>query len=150
MYQGRSSHTIDPKGRLIVPVKLRRELGGLFYITVGMDKCLDIYPKEEWDALSAKARELPTTEPAVRKFIRKIFGNAVECEPDGQWRVAIPANLREYAGIEKELFIIGVNSKLEIWSKGSWEQMQEDEGDELDPDLMKKITAFIVDQKRED
>ncbi|MDR1208881.1 MAG: division/cell wall cluster transcriptional repressor MraZ [Clostridiales bacterium] len=117
MFLGRTQHSIDTKGRWIVPSKLRADLGGLFYVTFGFDGCLYVYPRAEWEKMAEKTQAIPTSDKEGRKFLRSFFGEAMEAAPDGQWRILISERLREYAKIDKEVYLIGVGSKLELWSK---------------------------------
>lgn len=121
MFMGEYHHTIDDKGRLIIPSKIRYELGENFIITRGLDNCLFIYPKTEWERIIAKYKELPNTKNA-RDFMRFFLSGATVCELDKQGRVNISDPLIKYAGLEKDCVIIGVNDRLEIWSKDRWEQ----------------------------
>lgn len=117
MFMGEYNHTIDAKGRLIVPSKFREQLGSEFVATKGLDGCLFVYPNEEWQRIEASFREKPLTSKDARKFMRFFFAGAASCEVDKQGRILIPANLREYAGIEKDVVSVGVLSRVEIWSK---------------------------------
>ena len=116
MFIGEYQHTIDPKGRVILPAKFREELGEKFVVTKGLDNCLFVYPNEEWKNLEQKLRTLPLTSKEARAFIRFFFAGAAECEVDKQGRILIPSNLREHAKLDKELVIIGVSTRVEIQS----------------------------------
>ena len=120
MFMGEYNHTVDAKGRLIVPSKFREQLGDEFVITKGLDNCLFVYDNSEWAALEEKLRALPITNTAGRKFSRFLLGSAATCEVDKQGRVLLPAVLREHAGIEKEAVLAGVLNRVEIWSKERW------------------------------
>ena len=120
MFIGEYQHTIDNKGRIIMPSKFREALGSTFIMTKGLDNCLFVYPQEEWQILENKLRALPLTNRDARAFVRFFFAGASECILDKQGRVLIPANLREHAKLEKEAVIIGVASRIEIWSKEEW------------------------------
>ena len=130
MFMGEYNHTIDAKGRLIVPSKFREQLGHEFVVTKGLDGCLFVYSNEEWKHIEEKFREIPLTTKDARKFSRFFFAGAASCEVDKQGRILLPANLREYAGIEKEVVSVGVLSRVEIWSKDRWQ----DNGDYDDMD----------------
>jgi len=117
---GEYLHTIDTKGRLIIPAKFREALGEQFIVTRGLDNCLFAYPLAEWNALEQKLRELPSNQPAARAFVRFFFSGATECELDKQGRILLPANLREYAKLEKNLVLVGVASRVEIWDEALW------------------------------
>ncbi len=120
MFMGEYLHIIDTKGRVIMPAKFREALGVRFIATKGLDHCLFIYPMTEWTALEQKLRTLPFTQPDVRAFVRFFFSGANECEADKQGRILLPANLREYAQLEKEIVLVGVSSRVEIWSQALW------------------------------
>jgi MraZ protein len=122
MLMGEYNHTLDNKGRVIVPARLREELGDNFIITRGLDNCLFLYPMEEWLALENKLKGLPFTKAEARAFTRMFFSGASELEIDKQGRVLIPPVLREHAGLKKELIFLGVSSRAEIWSKENWEE----------------------------
>ncbi|GAB7387670.1 division/cell wall cluster transcriptional repressor MraZ [Bacillaceae bacterium] len=122
MFMGEYQHAIDAKGRLTIPAKFREELGSVFVITRGLDNCLFVYPKGEWAQLEQKLKSLPFTRSDARAFTRFFFSGAVECELDKQGRVNIPKHLCEYASLEKDCVVIGVSNRVEIWSKGKWEE----------------------------
>ena len=114
---GQYAHSIDAKGRLFIPAALRRELGQTFHVTVGQDHCLSVYSDESWAAFMAKLKELSYNE--VKK-LRALFAYAADCEPDSQGRILIPAKLREYAGLTKEVVVVGSFDRAEIWSAERW------------------------------
>lgn len=122
MFMGEYLHTIDAKGRLIIPAKFRGALGERFIATKGLDHCLFVYPDQEWRDLEEKLRALPFTQPDVRAFVRFFFSGATECEVDNQGRILLPANLREYAQIVKDVVLVGVSTRVEIWSQELWAQ----------------------------
>lgn len=122
MLMGQYEHTIDAKGRVIIPAKFRGELGDRFVLTKGLDNCLFVYSLEEWKNIEAKLKTLPLTKKDARAFTRFFLAGAVECEIDKQGRILIPANLREHAKIEKDVIFIGVSTRVEIWSKEVWEE----------------------------
>jgi len=122
MFTGEYHHTLDGKGRVIIPSRLREGLGDRFVITRGLDHCLFVYPNSEWVRLEQKLKELPFTKKDSRAFMRLFFSGAMEVEADKQGRVLIPQNLREYAGIEKDVMFIGVSNRVELWSKEAWEE----------------------------
>lgn len=121
MFMGEFQHTIDPKGRLIVPHKFREALGEKFIATKGLDNCLFVYSQEEWHQLEEKLKTLPFTRPDVRAFVRLFFSGATECELDKQGRILLPANLREHAKLEKDVVVLGVATRVEIWALNQWE-----------------------------
>lgn len=122
MFIGEYHHSLDSKNRMIVPSKLREGLNGKFIITKGLDGCLYAYPIEEWEILEKKMKSLPLTNKDSRAFVRFFFSGACEVELDKQGRGLIPQNLKEYAGIEKEIVSIGVLSRVEIWSREKWQE----------------------------
>ena len=121
MFIGEYQHTIDSKGRVILPAKFREELGEKFVVTKGLDHCLFVYPNEEWSNLEKKLRTLPLTSKDARAFIRFFFAGAAECGVDKQGRILIPANLRQHAGLNRDLAIIGVSTRVEIWDRDAWD-----------------------------
>ena len=121
MFMGEYHHSIDAKGRLIIPSKVRDGLGENFIVTRGLDGCLFLYPKLEWDKKIEKFKELPDTKDK-RQFMRIFLSGATICEYDKQGRINIPNPLIEFAKLEKDCIIIGVDEKLEIWSKERWEE----------------------------
>lgn len=118
---GQYAHNIDAKGRLFIPAKLREELGNTFHVTVGQDRCLSVYSDESWNRFMDRLRELTYSE--VKK-LRPVFANAADCEPDGQGRILIPAGLRQYADLEKEVVVIGSFDRVEIWNAARWAEME--------------------------
>jgi MraZ protein len=127
MFIGEHQHSIDNKGRLIIPSKFREDLGDEFIMTKGLDNCLFVYPKEEWKIVEEKLKSLPLTNRDARAFIRFFFSGATECVLDKQGRVLIPANLREHSRLEKDAVIIGVSTRIEIWSKEEWDSYNSDD-----------------------
>jgi MraZ protein len=119
---GEYSHTVDNKGRLIFPAKFRDDLGEKFIATKGLDNCLFVYTPDEWAILENKLKQLPMAKPEARAFVRFFFSGAAELEADKQGRVLLPNNLREYAKLDKDVIIIGVSSRIEIWSKEAWDE----------------------------
>ena len=120
MFIGEYHHSVDEKGRLIIPSKLRDDLGEHFILTRGLDGCLFIYPNNEWNNVINKYKELPNIKEA-RNFMRFFLSGATNSELDKQGRINIPSPLINYANLNKECIIIGVNDRLEIWSKENWE-----------------------------
>lgn len=137
---GEFEHTLDDKGRLTIPSKFREELGERFVITRGLDQCLFVYPMEEWSVLTGKLKALPFTKADARAFTRLFFSGATECTLDKQGRVNIPAALRKHGQIEKECVVIGVSSRIEIWSQPLWERYTSASGD-----YFNEIAERIVD-----
>lgn len=126
MFMGEYQHSIDTKGRIIVPAKFRESLGESFVVTRGLDKCLFAYPMNEWKVLEEKLKKLPLTKKDARAFTRFFFSGAIECEVDKQGRINIPQNLRNYAVLEKECVVIGVSNRIEFWSSENWDDYFED------------------------
>lgn len=122
MLMGEYRHSIDEKNRLVVPSKFREEIGNEFIITRGLDKCLFIYSKIEWERIVNKLKTLPFTKKDARNFTRFFLSGACICELDKSGRVCITSPLIEYAGIAKDCVIIGANDRIEIWAKEAWEQ----------------------------
>ena len=120
MFMGEYHHSIDVKGRIIIPSKLRDDLGENFIVTRGLDGCLFLYPKEQWNNIINKYKELPDTKDK-RQFLRIFLSGATTCEYDKQGRINIPKPLVNYADLRKDCIIIGVDEKLEVWSKERWE-----------------------------
>ncbi|CCY71342.1 protein MraZ [Clostridium sp. CAG:921] len=118
MLLGEYNHNLDAKGRVSVPSKFRDDLGSVFIITKGLDNCLYAYSKDEWKIFEEKLKNLPSS---ARNFVRFFFAGATEVEVDKLGRVNIPQNLREYASLSKEVCIIGVSTRVEIWDKQKWE-----------------------------
>lgn len=114
---GTYEHSIDAKGRLFIPAKLREELGVTFYLAMGVDACLAIYPQSTWDRFTEKFASLPISQS---KAMRPLFANAAKCEPDGQGRILIPAKLRQYAALEREVVINGASKCVELWNPERW------------------------------
>lgn len=129
-------HNIDAKGRLNFPTKLRELLGVSFYVTKSIDSpCLTVYSQEEWDKLSARVAAIPASKSG--KIQRWLFSGAYEATPDKQGRILIPQDLRAFAGLEKDLVVIGANDKAEIWDKARWDEMNSEmDMDELLSDMM--------------
>lgn len=120
MLMGEFKHNIDGKGRLIMPAKLRDDLGENFVITRGLDGCIFGYPLENWELLQGKLKQLPMAKKDARAFTRFFYSAAAEVEIDKQGRINIPQTLIEYAGIEKECRVIGVSDRIEIWNEANW------------------------------
>ncbi|MGD9156651.1 MAG: division/cell wall cluster transcriptional repressor MraZ [Bacillota bacterium] len=121
MFMGEFQHSLDDKGRLIVPAKFREDLGEQFIVTRGLDNCLFVYPRAQWQVLEEKIKELPTSHADTRAFVRLFFSGAVEVKIDKQGRIMIPQHLRQHARIEHDVYVIGVSTKVEIWAREAWE-----------------------------
>lgn len=132
MFLGEFSHNIDDKGRMSIPSKFRDDLGEVFYVTKGFDKCLFVFPEEEWKVFQEKLKNLPLSSRDARSLVRFFYAGAMECSLDKQGRINLGSKLREHAGIEKEVSVIGVDSRIEIWSRQSWESYSEPENIDYD------------------
>ncbi|MBO5412832.1 MAG: division/cell wall cluster transcriptional repressor MraZ [Clostridia bacterium] len=132
MLIGEYEHSIDTKGRLIMPSKLKEDIGEKFVVTKGLDGCLFVYSQTEWKTFEDKLRAFPLTNKDARALVRFFLAGAMECEIDKQGRFLIPGNLREFAGLEKEVVVIGVLDKIEIWSKDKWLKYSEEENSSVD------------------
>lgn len=139
MFIGEYHHNLDDKGRLTIPSKLRYELKEDFILTRGLDKCLFIYPKDEWENVIEKYKELPNTRDA-RNYKRFLLSGATTCDVDKQGRINIPTPLSTYANLSKECVIIGVGERLEVWDKESWDNFVNDNEDNFS-DLADKLFA---------
>ena len=126
MLIGEYEHTIDVKGRLSLPAKLRRDMGEVFIVTKGLDGCLFAFSQEEWKNFESKLKSLPLSDKNARNFVRFFLAGATECELDKQGRFLIPNNLTQAATLDKEAIIIGVGTRLEIWDKQKWVSKDEE------------------------
>lgn len=138
MFMGEYDHSIDSKGRIIVPAKFRESLGEEFVVTKGLDGCLFVYPINEWENFVSELRNLPGNKEA-RQLQRYFMAGAASLEVDKQGRILIPAKLREAAGLEKDVVFVGVLSKIEIWSKDRWQD--NDTFDNMD-DIAEHMSSF--------
>lgn len=141
MLMGEFHHSIDTKGRLIVPAKFREALNPSFVLTRGMDGCLFGYPQAEWQKLQEKLTALPLTKKSARTFSRMLLSGAAECELDKQGRINLPNNLIEHAALDKECVLIGVSNRIEIWSAARWQQYADDAEDDFD-ELSENLIDF--------
>ncbi len=121
-FKGEYSHSIDAKGRLIIPVKFRELLGEQFVVTKGFDGCLFVFAQDGWDEFEAKLQALPMDKPEARALGRFFLSGAIDAELDKQGRILLPANLLQHAHIEKEAVVAGVGNRAEIWSKADWDK----------------------------
>ena len=121
MFTGTYRHAVDAKGRLFIPVRLREELGETFMVTRGLENCLRLYPMKEWEAFAAKIAALPETRAKdVRHYF---FANAFDTSLDGQGRVTLPADCRKFASLEKNVVLVGDDTRLEIWDEERWDAL---------------------------
>ena len=127
MLIGEYEHSLDVKGRLILPAKIREDMGDKFIVTKGLDGCLVGFSQNEWTNFEEKLKTLPLTNKNARDFVRFFLSGATECEIDKQGRFLITSNLREYATLEKDAIIIGVGTRIEIWNREKWKSYNSDE-----------------------
>lgn len=137
---GEYQHSLDSKGRLIVPARFREGLGETFIVTRGLDHCLFAYPMSEWSIIEEKLKSLPLTQSDARAFVRFFFSGATECEMDKQGRITLPPNLREYGQLEKDVVSVGVSTRVEFWSRDRWEMYVKQASESFDA-----IAEKIVD-----
>lgn len=140
---GEHQHSIDDKGRLIIPSKFRESLGDTFIVTRGLDNCLFVYPRNEWSVLEQKLKALPLMKSDARAITRFFFSGATECELDKQGRVNLPKHLCEYAKLDKECVVLGVSSRVEIWSKETWAGYYE-QSEEAFNEIAEKLVDFDI------
>jgi len=142
MFYGEYEHRLDKKGRVIIPSKIREvskdNYVEKFFVTRGLDTCLFMFPEEEWRQQEAKFKNLSFTKKETRKFNRLFFAGAVELTADKQGRILLPTYLKQYAGIKREIMIIGVSSRIEIWSKDKWEEFYKATKDSFE-DIAEKL-----------
>lgn len=136
---GEFQHNIDAKGRIIIPAKLREDLGSKFVITRGLDGCVFGYPLDNWEKIQEKLKQLPLAKKEARAFTRFFYSAAAEAEIDKQGRINIPTTLVNYANLEKECLVLGVSDRIEIWSKEKWENVSseiEESFEEIAEDML--------------
>lgn len=121
MFMCEYNHTLDPKGRLIVPTKFRETLGDEFVVCKGLDHCLYLYSNEDWEAFEKQLSSLPLTNKEARQFVRFFASGSCQVEVDKQGRILIPASLRTFANLEKDVVLAGALHRVEIWDKDTWE-----------------------------
>ena len=121
---GEYQHNLDSKGRLFIPAKLREDLGDVFYVTISMDKCLSAYSGESWQAFSDKVNAMPYVR---QRKMRPLFAYATRCELDSQGRILLPQNLRDFAGLTKNVTVVGSNTHAEFWDSDSWKAVTDEE-----------------------
>jgi MraZ protein len=134
MFLGRHQHTVDAKGRLAIPARFRDALSDGLVLTRGIDRCLTLYPLDAWTVLADKISALPMTDPDARTFRRMVFAEAVDLTLDAQGRILVPPELRRYAELEREAYVVGVHTSIEIWSPERWAAIQrglDDDGVEV-------------------
>ena len=143
MLIGEFEHSIDTKGRLVLPAKIKDDLGKEFIVTKGLDGCLFGYSLAEWNKFEEKLKTLPLTNKITRDFVRFFLSGAVEEETDKQGRFLLPANLREYASLTKDAVIIGVGTRIEIWDKKKWNEYNSEENLSVDS-IAEKMTELGI------
>ena len=125
MFYGEYEHTVDRKGRVIIPAKFRQSLQAsntpAVFLTRGLDNCLFLFPESEWRTVESRFKEVPFTKAEGRRFNRLFFSGATETEVDGLGRILIPRHLREFAQIKTDVVIVGVSNRVEIWAKAKWQ-----------------------------
>lgn len=124
MFLGQFEHTIDDKGRLTMPAKFRAGLAAGLVVTIGMDGCLFVFPRTKWEELASQIEALPITNPKARGLARLMFSSADDSGMDRQGRILVPAHLRTYAGLEGDVVITGLNSRIELWHPERWRKLQ--------------------------
>ncbi len=127
MFMSQYNHTVDTKGRLIIPSKFREMLGDEFVVTKGMDGCLFVYANDDWKVFEEKLTSLPITNKDARKFARFFLAGAAPVEVDKQGRILLPSHLRDFAELFKDVVLVGVGSRIEIWNKDKWEENNVDD-----------------------
>ncbi|MDO4331072.1 MAG: division/cell wall cluster transcriptional repressor MraZ [Eubacteriales bacterium] len=132
MFMGEYNHTVDAKGRLIIPSKFREVLGDKFVVTKGLDGCLFVYDNAEWNAFEEKLKAMPISKKDNRMFVRHFLAGAAEVEVDKQGRILIPGKLREFAEITKDVVLVGAAGHIEIWSEQRWTSMEENEEESME------------------
>lgn len=125
MFLGEYTHTIDDKGRLTIPAKLRSLLAAGLVVTRGFDQNLMMFPMDEWQGLAQRVAERPFSDEGVRAFRRRVFSGAVDLSPDRQGRILVPPYLREFAGIDGDVVIAGMFNYIELWSAAAWQSVRE-------------------------
>ncbi len=137
MLIGEYQHSIDPKGRVIIPAKFREDLGECFYVTKGLDGCLFVLSPLEWRRLQEKVMAMPISK--ARSLQRFFFSGAAEVETDKQGRILVPQHLREHAGLTKDVTVIGASSRAEIWDSARWAAFNEDLTEEAIAEAMDEL-----------
>ena len=133
MFTGTYRHAVDAKGRLFIPVSLREELGATFYVTRGLQKCLRLYSNAAWESFAGKIAALP--ESKARDVRHYFFANAFQTSLDGQGRITLSAESRKFAGLEKNVVLVGDDTRLEIWDEKSWDALDSENYDNIVPVL---------------
>ena len=142
MLIGEYEHSIDTKGRLIMPSKLKDDIGEKFVITKGLDGCLFVYSQKEWQNFEEKLRAFPLTNKDARALMRSFLAGAMECEVDKQGRIQIPAYLKEEVGITKECAVLGVKDHVEIWDAETWKHYYDDANENFE-DVADELSEYL-------
>ena len=143
MFMGEYRHSLDSKNRLIIPSRFREELGGTFVVTRYLEGCLTVYTNEQWNKLTSKLSSIPLTNKAGRQFTRFFLSKAVECEPDAQGRIQLPAALIQSASIVKKCVVIGTGDHIEIWSEERWDEYNRVTEENFE-DAAETLTEFLI------
>lgn len=128
-FVGEYLHAVDSKGRVALPVRFREMLGPRFMLARGLDKCATVYPSEEWAHVLETVRALPQNQRESREYARYLLSGTVEVETDKQGRIVLPQMIRDYAGLSKDVYVLGVGNRVEIWDKAAWDQTKLDIGE---------------------
>lgn len=144
MFMGEFEHSIDTKGRLIIPAKFREQLGETFVVTRGMDGCLFGYPMAQWEVMQKRLSALPLNKRDARAFVRFFYSAATECSLDKQGRINLPQTLVKHAELDKQCVIVGVSDRFEIWSQSRWESFAEKAEENFD-DIAENLIDFDID-----
>lgn len=144
MFMGEYHHSLDEKGRIIIPKNYREELGESFIVTRGLENCLFVYAMSEWNKIVEKLKKLPFTKKDARNFTRFFLSGATIVELDKQGRINISSPLMDYASLEKECVVVGVNDRIEIWSKDKWENFFYENQDSLS-DIAENLFVSDID-----
>lgn len=141
MFMCEYNHTVDAKGRLIIPAKFRETLGDEFVVCKGLDHCLYVYSNQDWEAFAKQLTSLPLTDKDARQFVRFFMSGASQVEVDKQGRILVPPSLRTYAQLDKEVILAGAGHRIEIWDKDRWESISLD--DDMN-EISEKMTQFGI------
>lgn len=143
LFCGEYQYVVDLKGRVIIPSKFREGLGDKFMVTKGLDNCLFAYSEQEWDGILTKLKTIPLTDKEGRAFVRFFVAGAMECDIDKQGRILIPQNLREYAAIDRDVFVLGAINRVEVWDKEKWLEHSKDFNENADK-IAEKMSALGI------
>ncbi len=144
MLMGEYNHTIDAKGRVTIPAKFRNELGDHFVVTRGLENCLSAYSPERWALIEEAFSKIPITNRAGTKLSRLILGNAIDCEVDKMGRILITQSLRSKADLQKDVVLIGLGDRIEIWDKNNWDEVNsQDVYDQISDEELEKLEGYL-------